>query len=349
MKKNFTKQKLRPKGPVFDYQDRFPLVMGAILIAGLCCYYASKIGLLVGMTTGDFYLSYFIFLFFIGSALAYIRWEIRILDKKWNWLHDWFKRLVYQSVYCWLAPSLALFLVYVAAHKLLSTEVLTSGLFEVDLPWIVVLLLLVNLCYTLAFFVHLQERNDLKRRRLLKGYRSVIQALNTARANEEQLEKDMQTLEFEIIVLKEQINDFESNIAPSQSDTAAKLNERSADSIYEVRTQKITANFRYGHIACFSYEEPYTYLITTDGQKIPANEPSLVKVEEATDGFFRKVNRNMALPQHMLLACRRIKDGKLELQLKEPLKKEVEVSKESAPRLRNWILEAVEKIEKEQG
>ena len=308
MMKNMTKKKVRPRGPVFDYQDRFPLVMGAILMAGLCCYYALKGGLLMGMTTANFYVGYFIFLFFIGCTLVYIRWEIRVLDRRCNWLHDWFKRFVFQAAYCWAAPSLALFLVYVTAHKLLAVEVLTSGLFEVDLPWILVLLLLVNLGYIVAFFFRLYKQNRAKRKDLLKRYRLVIYERNTA----------LQT----------------------------KPHKKSLESVYEVRTQKLTANFKYGDIVCFSYEEPYTYLSTLTGERnIPANEPSLIKVEAATEGFFRKVNRSMALPQHMLLACKRLKDGKLELQLKEPLNKRVEVSKESAPRLRNWILEAVGKIE----
>lgn len=350
MKKNFTKRNVGSKGPVFDYQDRFPLVMGAILMAGLCCYYASKVGLLVGMTTRDFYLCYFVFLFFIGSALAYIRWEIRILDEKWNWLYDGVKRFVFQSVYCWIAPSFALFLVYVAAHKLLSTEVLTSGLFEVDLPWIVVLLLLVNLSYTLAFFVHLQERNDLKRRGLWRGYRLAIQELNRQHSNKVVLEKEKEALLNEMGLLKEQISGFESNSTLSQSDASAKLNEKSVDSVYIVRTQKLTSRHKYGDIACFAYKKPFTYLETIDGKHdIPANEPSLVKVEEATDHFFRKIAREMAVPQHMMLACRRIKDGKLLLKLKEPLNREIEISKESASRLRDWILEAVGEITNEDG
>lgn len=350
MKENFTKHKVRSKGPVFDYQDRFPLVMGALLMAGLCCYYASKVGLLVGMTTANFYVSYFVFLFFIGGALAYIRREVRILDRKWNWLGGWFNRLVFQAAYCWAAPSLALFLVYLAAHKLLSTEVLTSGLFEVDLPWIVVLLLLVNLCYTLAFFVQLHNRAGLKRRGLLRRYRYAIQSGNIMLRDKARLEKENEAFQHEISTLKTQITELERGVSLLQTEENFEVNGKSLASIYEVHTQKLISLHPYEDIACFLYEEPYVYLQTkTDGQKIPANESSLVKVESETEGFFRKVNRNMALPQHMLLACKRIKDGKLELQVKEPLNCTIEISKELAARLRSWILEAVGKIEKEDG
>jgi len=350
MKENFTKYKVRSKGPVVDYQDRFPIAMGSLIMAGLLCYYAYEGGMLAGMTKGSFYVAFFTFLFFIGLALVYIRWQIRILDKKWNWLHDWFKRLVYQTVYCWMAPTGVLFALYVAAYKLLSAEVLTSGLFEVDLPWIAVLLLVVNLCYTLAFFVQLHNRAGLKRRGLLKRYRYAIQSENAMFRDKARLEKENEAFQHEISTLKTQITELERSVSRLQTEDNFEVNGKSLASIYEVHTQKLISLHQYEDIACFLYEEPYVYLKTkADGQKIPANESSLVKVESETADFFRKVNRKMALPQHMLLACKRIKDGKLELQLKEPLSCTIEISKELAPRLRSWILEAVGKIEKEDG
>lgn len=361
MKENFTKYKVRSKGPVVDYQDRFPIAMGSLMMAGLLCYYAYEGGMLAKMTTGGFYVAFFTFLFFIGLVLVYIRWQIRILDKKWNWLHDWFKRLVYQTVFCWMAPTGVLFALYVVAYKLLSAEVLTSGLFEVDLPWIAILLLVVNLFYTLAFFVQLHKRGHLKRRNLLKGYRLATQELNRERNNKVRLEKEKEALQHEMALLKEQhnkeitalkerVSGLESNIVLAQLKAKEEPDQKTLDSVYMVHTQKLTSRHKYGDIARFTYKKPLTYLETIDGKHhIPANESSLVKVEEATDGFFRKIAREMAVPQHMMLACRRIKDGKLLLKLKEPLNCEVEISKESAPRLRDWILEAVGEITNEDG
>ena|GEM_PF-6656971 len=121
--------------------------------------------------------------------------------------------------------------------------------------------------------------------------------------------------------------------------------EKNVSRVYIVRTHKHLSRHEYGDIACFVYESPYTYLQTiAKEQKLPANEPSLVKVEETTNGIFRKVIREMAIPQYMIAACKRMRDGRLALQLKEPLNCEVKVSKEAASLLRDWILEAVGEI-----
>lgn len=63
---------------------------------------------------------------------------------------------------------------------------------------------------------------------------------------------------------------------------------------------------------------------------------------------FRKVTRDIVIPQNRIVSCKRIKDGKLELQLKESLNCKVEVSKESVSNLRDWLLEAVGEIKKEE-
>jgi len=356
MKNNFIQKELKSNPPVFNHRDLFATGLGALIIAGLLCYYAYKGGMLIGMTTGDFYVAFFTFLFIIILVLLYIRWCIRRLDRKLSWLNDWFMRLAYQMVLCWMIPSLVLFALYTLVHKLLSADILASGLLDVDLPWFSILLLVVNLLHIIAFFVRLNDWHRDMRSALVRKCRHYYSLITDERKKNGLLEKENQELRdkistvtkqhrIEIEKLKEQLNGPGAEKI-SLNNTLDVVPHKTKDSIYIVHTQKYLSRHYYSDIIRFVYEEPYTYLQTTDGQKIPANESSLIKVEDATDGFFRKITRDMAIPQHMIADCKRLKDGRLQLQLKAPLNSQVEISKKSAQHLLNWILEAVKEIKK---
>jgi len=360
MKNNFIQKELKSNLPIFNHRDLFATGLGALIIAGLLCSYAYKGGMLIGMTTGEFYVAFFTFLFIIILVLLYIRWCIRRLDRKQSWLDDWFMRLAYQMALCWLIPSLVLFALYTLVHKLLSTDILASGLLDVDLPWFSILLLVVNLLHIIAFFVRLNDWHKRMRNALMLKCRHYYNLIINERKKNGLLEKENQELRdkfkalteqhrIDIEQLKEQLNkQKEEQTVGNLSVEEVPL--KTIKSYYTLRTSKLTSRYIYGDLACFIYEKPYTYLKTIDGKpRIPANEASLKEAEEVTDGFFRKITRNMAVPQHMIADCKRLKDGRLQLQLKAPLNSQVRVSKKTAALLEDWILEAVKEIKKKDG
>src|SRR5690606_26708046 len=155
-------------------------------------------------------------------------------------------------------------------------------------------MLIANILYTMAFVVMLHGRNNRKQQTLVKKYKHYEQLLNGIQEKNRSLQRENERLTNEIKTLEKQFR----KAAPENEEKP----EKNLNSIYSVRTQKLLSRHLYRDIACFAYIGSHTYFQTKKGKdKIPANEASLKKVEDTTDGFFRKVTRDLAIPQNRIV------------------------------------------------
>ncbi len=90
-------------------------------------------------------------------------------------------------------------------------------------------------------------------------------------------------------------------------------------------------------IACF-YRENLNYLITFSGEKYILDFTTLEEIEELLDrNLFFRANRQAIININSINSIKLLSNQKLIVHLKQPLKLEIDVSREKAPMFKKWM------------
>lgn len=332
----WSSSKQRGKGgfPRFCYQDSLPILCGALVMTGVFCFYRYQEELFRGMLSDEMkVVGWACFMLCLG-VLGYIAFTIPRLDRAYPWLDNWFMRLVYQLLHCCLFPFGFLFLVYTAVPQRFTLPVLQLHFFYTDAFPIMLILLLINIFYGVAYFIALHHWH--RRLALLKDQRYS--------AEKGRLKEDLKEKELLVERVQDNVESLKSEFETYREDVGrllAKLQEPEKK-VYLLELGGSTLRFPFEEIACYYTIHDKAFMRLLSGEEFVVPEKSLKLIEEITGGYFRRVNRSYLVPQHAIDSCVRIKNKGLCLILKDKDKTKVRLSNESEKSLKHWILEVVD-------
>lgn len=308
--------------PVIVYDDGLLRLIAAGLAAFAICGYGFSGSMLERMTHVPFYI---VFGFSFGIAwglLTVIRFFTIRFDIHYHWTEQFIKRFIMQFLACWLLPMAIVFFLSILFFAAIGSEILQTNYLHEDFLLTGLLLAICNILYVLAFFV---SGNRYWRDEVSKGQN---------RADE---------LEMELERVHHDLQNAIEDLAKLATDRAR---EDIAGTPYIISTSKAKTRYLYSDIAYF-YMENGTVLVQLMNEEapLPANENSLVTVEQNSNYFFRSVTRQYVVALHAIEECRERGDGGLLITLK-PHHFMLEVPKRRGQELESWILENVS-IEKE--
>lgn len=310
--------------PVVYYEDRLFRLIASLLAAIAVCSYGFDGSMLDRVT-----LHYKAFLVVFGFSfavawglLAMIRFFSIRFDRRYDWINYFVKRLILQFLACWLLPMAIVFLLSLLFFAAIGVDILKTNYLHEDYLLTGLLLVICNVLYALAFFA---LRNSL-----------LEEDLNKKRQEIDGLQRELEVVRLELKKIQEEITKKKTN----------KIRQEMAKTPYIINSSKAKTRYQYSDIAYFYSENSTVMVQLMNGEDpLPANENSLVSVEQNSEYFFRSVSRQYVVALHAIEECKERGDGGLVITLL-PLHIMVEVPKKREQELEDWILQKVS-IEKE--
>lgn len=295
---------VKTKSPVASYEDSMAIVLAILIISGVMCFYGYQGEYMMEVLSFPFLAVYGLFCCISTLMLVYIARMVRYLDSKLPWTKKWATRLLNQMVWCLVLPLIVLFLQHLLFTLILPPEVRSTGFLHTDLVIHTLVLIVINMSYTLYYFVNL------------------ISALNRQRSQPSENGKEAAEISLAPVGESELLEPTQEMYVYTVNNTITKV---SFDQVaFGYWTNKI------GKIGKFGGEEVYI-----------TEQSTLKDMHAAFKGYCKMVNRNYIIPQNALARCIKHKDGCL-LVLKEKTPTDITISKEKFQELREWILAVVD-------
>gem|GEM_PF-3322702 len=257
-----------------------------------------------------------IYFFIAYVGLAWIKIFTIWLDRWFPWPGFPNSRLVFQLFCCWLVPVL---LVYGLARSVLALPQLAPlvganpDFRETAAVLVLSFGLSFNIAYICAYFIALCQRLQ---RKAQQGLRLI--KLSRQRSADHPM------------------HPYRKATLDKKTDL---LSDSPLDGKYQHVTPFKTELLDYRDISEFVLKAHMVFICREGKDKETAKQRSLKEVEIVTAGYFRKVGRNRAIPQHRLKRC--VSHGaQLELTL-FPDDETVTVSEDYATQIKGWVLSRV--------
>ncbi|WP_394677549.1 hypothetical protein [uncultured Sphingobacterium sp.] len=326
------------------YPDFIWVCIASFLFGGICWYIGAVTALSGWFDSRPLIVSYLFNVIIAALTLFYIRWGIKLLDKKKSWLLHMGDRLGTQFFFCVLLPTVALFgiLKPVAAPK--------SEWIWLPLLVIFVCILLFNMIYTTFFYWSVYRKREwylIRLERTLQQHNSILVG--------EDGPIDFQSF------------DPSNNMEPALADETGK----ETDSVEEIdlallksinpalkefviNNRYLTKKIMYSELGIFLFEKTNNtpivklYLKEDMVDSKGCEQRSLSEIVRDTHGFVQKIDRHHAIPLAMIKTCYQLKGGRLRIILHVPFGaiESFEVAPTIARRIKDWVMLQVP-IEKE--
>lgn len=245
-------------------------------------------------------------------VLLYISTMIIYLDEKWPWGIGFYERFVWQVFCCLFLPSVTFFGVFVLLSFILPLSLRESTFLYIDIYIVVLLLLIVNACYVIAFYM---KEADLLREKLRlegSGWEEDDARRNAAFAKISAEEKKIiQSLKEEIVVLKTKFDAYKE----AATLKAAHQEDTKKGKVYFLKMRTAIMRIPHRKIALFFMRDGVPWIRLMDGEEYYATEKTLNEVHKTVGDDFFLVKRSFLINDNAIERCVRRKDKRLVLYL----------------------------------
>lgn len=314
-----------------------PGLFFAFGLAGLLGFYLYRFDWLTDLEDPPFFLVYLICLVFVLLLFGWVRSLVEQLDRRFPWLGRGETRLVYQAALGLLLPMIALIGLYWLFVPLLPLQMRLPRFRETMLLVAFAILLLANLCYTLAYFyvaVRWYSKLHMNQRKEARKERTQLVASQLAK---EELQARVRQLSKDLELNNREVEVYRRLVEGSGGKTK----------YYVARTGLEEKRYALDEIACFFKVGKLVFfqLLGSD-EPLAANEKSLRQVHVLVGDGFRITRRDYLVNQKAITECRKMPNGKCLLTLDTPKSLTLELSVDTGEELHDWILEVVDILPK---
>src|SRR5690606_21720430 len=234
----------------------------------------------------DIWLMYF-------SACSVVLFAMSIvtkrLDRKWPWVLAFYARFVLQVICCLFLLFMTIFGVFNLFSDILSLSLRGSTFLYIDVYIVVLLLLFVNACYVIAFYMK-QADSLLEKLRLERNaWEEDGERKNAAFAKIAAEDKRMvRSLKEELLVLQAQFETYKDAVRmKASSDTSP-----GEDKVYLHKFGATTRRIKHIEIALFFMRDGVPWFSLKNGEEYLATEKTLSEVQKVLGDDFFVVKRS---------------------------------------------------------
>ncbi|NGM65416.1 hypothetical protein [Sphingobacterium sp. SGR-19] len=321
------------------YRDFWPIIFASVVFSGILCNYGYRGGMLESATHNEFSDIWLLYFLSCLAVLFSISIMTKYLDGKWPWDISFYARFVWQVFYCLFLPSMAVFGIFNLFSDTLSLSLRGSTFLYIDVYIVVLLLLFVNTCYVITFYMKQADLLLEKLRSERRAWEEDGERKNAAFAKIAAEDKRMvRSLKEELVVLQAQFETYKDAITVKASaDIAAE-----EDKIYLHRFGATTRRIKHREIALFFMRDGVPWFELKNGEEYIATEKTLTEVHKAVGDRFFLVRRSFLINDSAIERCVRRKDKRLALYLCDKHKTEVLGPVEPDENLEKRILNVVD-------
>jgi len=321
------------------YRDRVVILVASAVMGAILSAYGYRGGIMEGATHIEFII--ICWLYFLPSCivLLLISKKTVALDKTCAWDVSFYRRAVLQLFYCWFAPTAVVFMVFLLSSFILPLSLRESTFLHIDIYIVALLLLLVNACYVIAFYMKQADSLFEKLRLERNAWEEEADRKNAAFAKISAEErKIIQSLKEQIVVLQTKLETYKDAVKLKTSgDTTAE-----DDKVYLHKLGATTRRIMHGEIALFFMRDGIPWFGLKNGEEHLATEKTLSEVHKAVGDDFFLVKRSYLINNNAIERCVRRSDKRLVLFLCDKQKTEVLGPVEPDENLEKRILKVVD-------
>lgn len=326
------------------YPDFIWVWIASFLFGGICWYIGAVTALSGWFDSRPLIVSYLFNVVIAALTLFYIRWGIKLLDKKKSWLLHMGDRLGTQFFFCVLLPTVALFgiLKPVAAPK--------SEWIWLPLLVIFVCILLFNMIYITFFYWSIYRKRE---RYLIRLERTLERQKKVAVNADAQI--DAQSFDLYDTIDPASVDEIiKETDAVEEIDLTLLKSINPAQEEFVINNKYLTKKIMYTELGIFLFEKTNNtpivklYLKEDMEDSKGCEQRSLNEIVRDTHGFVQKIDRHHAIPLDMIKACYQMKGGRLRIILHVPFGDidSFVISSTISRRIKDWVMLQVP-IEKE--
>lgn len=321
------------------YRDRVVIVVASAVMGTILCAYGYKGGIMEGATHIEFIIICWLYMTACYVVLSLISKKTVALDKTCAWDVSFYRRVVLQLFYCWLAPTIVVFAVFLLSSFILPLSLRESTFLHIDIYIAALLLLLFNTCYVLAFYMKQADSLLEKLRVERRAWENEGGRRNAAFAKiAADDKKTIQSLKEEILVLKTNFETYKDAIRVGNS--VDKPVED--DEIYLHKLGATTRRIMHREIAFFFMRDGIPWFGMKNGEEHLATEKTLSEVHKVVGDDFFLVKRSYLINSKAIARCVRRKNKRFVLYLRDKNNTEILGPVEPDENLEKRILKVVD-------
>lgn len=321
------------------YRDFWPIMFASVVFSGILCNYGYRGGMLESATHKEFSDIWWLYFLACSVVLFAISIVTKRLDRKWPWDINFYQRAVWQVFCCLFLPSLTVFGVFVLFSDILSLSLRGSTFLYIDVYIVVLLLLIVNACYVIAFYMK-QADSLLEKLRLERNaWKEDGERKNAAFAKIAAEDKRMvRSLKEELMVLQAQFETYKDAVRVKASSDKSP----GEDKVYLHKFGATTRRIKHIEIALFFMRDGVPWFSLKNGEEYLATEKTLSEVQKVLGDDFFVVKRSYLINSKAIARCVRRKDKRLMLYLRDKNNTEILGPVEPDENLEKRILNVVD-------